>query len=189
MGHTILSIKDTPPSCLSFYVFNLAILYCQWGNLWRYRYIHFINWKLKFTLLWRHNGRDGVSNHHPYSTVYSGADQRKHQSPASLAFVRGIHRSAVNSPHKGPVTRKMFLFHDVIMNTKKLNSVHNLVMNCRLWRLLICSQFCVIELSSKIIYNLFMSIWSLDHGLISNLVKPIPVSNRGLVLSTDLMWS
>ena len=27
-----------------------------------------------------------------YSTAYSGADQRKHQSPASLAFVRGIHQ-------------------------------------------------------------------------------------------------
>ena len=45
-----------------------------------------------------------------YSTVYSGADQRKHQSSASLAFVRGIHRWLVNSPHKGPVMRKMFLF-------------------------------------------------------------------------------
>ena len=42
-----------------------------------------------------------------YSTVYSGVDQRKHQSSASLAFVRGIHRSPVNSPHNGPVTRKM----------------------------------------------------------------------------------
>ena len=41
-----------------------------------------------------------------YSTVYSGADQRIHQSSAPLAFVRGIHRWAVNSPHKGPVTRK-----------------------------------------------------------------------------------
>ena len=40
---------------------------------------------------------------------------RKHQSSASLAFVRGIHRWPVNSPHKGPVTRKMFLFDDVIM--------------------------------------------------------------------------
>ena len=27
-----------------------------------------------------------------YSTVYAGADQGRHQSPASLAFVRGIHR-------------------------------------------------------------------------------------------------
>ena len=51
-----------------------------------------------------------------YSTVYSGADQRKHQSSASLAFVRGIHRWPVNSPHKGPVTRKMFPFDDVIMS-------------------------------------------------------------------------
>ena len=51
-----------------------------------------------------------------YSTVYSGADQRKHQSSASLAFVRGIHRGPVNSPHKWPVTREMFPFDDVIMS-------------------------------------------------------------------------
>ena len=50
-----------------------------------------------------------------YSTVHSGADQRKHQSSASLAFVRGIHRWPVNSPHKRPVTRKMFPFDDVII--------------------------------------------------------------------------
>ena len=50
-----------------------------------------------------------------YSTVYSGADQRKHQSSASLAFVQGIHRWPVNSPHKGPVTRKMFPCDDVIV--------------------------------------------------------------------------
>ena len=51
-----------------------------------------------------------------YSTVYSGADQRKHQSSTSLAFERGIHRRPVNSPHKWPVTRKMFPFDDVIMS-------------------------------------------------------------------------
>ena len=50
-----------------------------------------------------------------YSTVYSDADQRKHQSSASLVFVRGIDRGPVNSPHKWPVTRKMFPFDDVIM--------------------------------------------------------------------------
>ena len=48
-----------------------------------------------------------------YSTVYSGADQRKHQSSASLAFVRGIHLGPVISPHKWPVMRKMFPFDDV----------------------------------------------------------------------------
>ena len=41
-----------------------------------------------------------------YSTAYSAADQRKHQSSESLAFVRGIHRWPVNSPHKGPIIWK-----------------------------------------------------------------------------------
>ena len=57
-----------------------------------------------------------------YSTVYSDADQRKDQSSTSLAFVRGIHRGPVDSPHKWPVTRKMFPFDDVIM-------IHNLQKN------------------------------------------------------------
>ena len=50
-----------------------------------------------------------------YSSVCPGADQRKHQSTALLAFVRGIRRWPVNYPHKGPVTRKMLPFDDVIM--------------------------------------------------------------------------
>ena len=50
-----------------------------------------------------------------YSTVNSGAFQRKHQSSTSLAFVQGIHRWPVNSLHKRPVTRKIFPFDDVIM--------------------------------------------------------------------------
>ena len=57
-----------------------------------------------------------------YSTVYSGADQRHHQSSASLAFVWGIHRGPVNSPHKWPVTRKMFPFDGVIMCMHKAAS-------------------------------------------------------------------
>ena len=58
-----------------------------------------------------------------YSTVYSGTDQRKHQSSPSLAFVRGIHRRPVNSPLKWPVTRKMLPFDDVIM--KNLSYTHS----------------------------------------------------------------
>ena len=54
-----------------------------------------------------------------YSTVHSGVDQRKHQSIALLAFVRGIHRWPVNFPHKGQVTRKMFPFDDVIMKCRR----------------------------------------------------------------------
>ena len=59
------------------------------------------------------------------STVSSGADQRKHQSSASLALVRGIHRWPGNPPHKGRVTWKMFPLDDVIM--------------CK-WNLYLCPQ-------------------------------------------------
>ena len=51
-----------------------------------------------------------------YSIVYSDSDQRKHQSSASLAFVRGNPRGPGNSPHKWPITGKMFPFDDVIMS-------------------------------------------------------------------------
>ena len=57
-----------------------------------------------------------------YSIVHSDADQRKHQISGSLAFVWGIHRGPVNSPHKWPVTRKIFPFDDVIM--------YNIEMKC-----------------------------------------------------------
>ena len=58
-----------------------------------------------------------------YSTVYSDADQRKHQSSASLTFVRRIHRWPMNSPLKGPVTRKMFPLHEIIILTARNNPI------------------------------------------------------------------
>ena len=71
------------------------------------------------TLQWCHNERDGIflitSLTIVHSTIYSGIDQRK-QSFGSLAFVRGIHRWPVNSPHKWPVTRKLFPLDDVIVD-------------------------------------------------------------------------
>ena len=62
-----------------------------------------------------------------YSTVCSGADQRKHQSSASLVFVRRIHRGPVNSPHKMPVTRKMSPTDDVIINIDLVRYIHILI--------------------------------------------------------------
>ena len=88
------------------------------------------------------------------STVYSGADQRKHQSSVSMAFVQGIHRRLVNSPHTWPVTRKMFPFDDFIMSfpdvTKvfdevslpqypRVTSIVNCHTNVDLWLILTCS--------------------------------------------------
>ena len=62
-----------------------------------------------------------------YPIVCSGEDHRKHQSSASLVFVWGIHRGPVNSPHKGPVTRKIFPFDDVIMRISNA-FVHKMIL-------------------------------------------------------------
>ena len=75
-----------------------------------HKYIH--------SLQWHHNGHDSVSNHQPHDCLLNRLFRRRSKkttNSASLAFVRGIHRGPVNSPHKWPVTRKMFPFHDVIM--------------------------------------------------------------------------
>ena len=74
---------------------------------------------IRYSLWWRHNERNSISNHQPvYATICSDADQRKHQSSTSLAFLRGIHQGP-NSLHKWPVTWKMFPFDDVVMSVKK----------------------------------------------------------------------
>ena len=70
------------------------------------------------TASWRHNGRDGISNHQPHDCLLNRLFRRrsrKHQSSAPLAFGRWTHRWPVNSPHKWPVTRKIFPIYDVIM--------------------------------------------------------------------------
>ena len=68
-----------------------------------------------------------------YSSAYSGAEQGKHQSSVSLAFVMGIHRSPVNCPHKGPVTRKRFPLDNVIMSKGKIATSNLLTVTLSLW--------------------------------------------------------
>ena len=83
-----------------------------------------------------------------YSTVYSGADQRKYRSSVSLAFVRGIYRWPVNPPHKWPVTRKMFPFDDVIMSVQYMGRSGGTVREIS--STIILSNLCI-RLSTKII--------------------------------------
>ena len=65
----------------------------------------------------RHNEHDGVSNHQPYDCLLSRLFRRRSKKTSKLR-VTGL--CAGNSPvtgefpHKGPVTRKMFPFDDVI---------------------------------------------------------------------------
>ena len=90
----------------------ISLVHAMWdkmGATWRKRFHSNIILD-QMALQWRLNQCDCVSNHWRldfYSTVC--------QSSTSLAFVWGIHRSPVNSPHKGPVTRKIFPFDDIII--------------------------------------------------------------------------
>ena len=84
------------------------------------------------SLLWCHHGHSGVSNHPPHNCLinrYSGADQGKHQNSSSLAFVWGIQRWLVNSPHKWPVTRKMVPFDHVIMQFILVHDTQCILLN------------------------------------------------------------
>ena len=69
-------------------------------------------------LHWRHNGRDSVSNHQPHDCLHNRLIRHRSKKTSKLRVTGlcvGIHRGPMNSPHKGPVTRKMFPFDDVIM--------------------------------------------------------------------------
>ena len=69
-------------------------------------------------LHWRHNDHDGVSNHQPHGCLLNRLFRRRSKITSKLCvtgFCVGNSPGPVNSPHKGPVTRKMFPFDDVIM--------------------------------------------------------------------------
>ena len=75
------------------------------------------------TLHWRHNDRDGVSNHQPHGCLLNRLFRRKSKKTSKLRVTGlcvGNSPGPVNFPHKGPVTRKMFPFDDVIMETEQV---------------------------------------------------------------------
>ena len=137
-----------------------------------------------------------------YSTDYPGADQRKHQSSASLAFVRGIHRWPVNSPHKGLVTWKMFPFDDVIMkifnwilarSARKRNKVYNVYMTCSsttsppsgplTWKILYEASY---EWAQVTVWNKMSAVW-VEHETNATLNKQILIWLK--YLFDNIMWS
>ena len=72
----------------------------------------------QWALSWRHNGRDSVSNHQPQGCLLNRLLRRRSKKTSKLRVTGlcvGNSPGPVNSPHKGPVTRKMFPFDDVIM--------------------------------------------------------------------------
>ena len=89
------------------------------------------------TLQRRHNGHDSVSNHQPHDSLLNRLFRRRSKKKSKLrvtGLCAGIHRRPVNSPHKWPVTRKMFPFDDVIMGSE-------------IWTLLAAPEFLILTAS------------------------------------------
>ena len=78
--------------------------------------IQVIFWR-RTSLRWRHNGRDGDSNHQPHDYLLNRLLRRRSKKTSKLR-VTGL--CAGNSPHKGTVTRKVFPFDDVIMMRRNI---------------------------------------------------------------------
>ena len=75
-------------------------------------------WICSMSLWWRHNNYDSVSNHQPHECLLNRLIRRRSKKTSKLRVTGlcvGNSPGPVNSPHKGPVTRKMFPFDDVIM--------------------------------------------------------------------------
>ena len=93
-----------------------------WFRLW------FIAWRHKpiSSLHWCHNDHDGVSSHQPHGCLLNRLFRRRSKKTSKLrvtGLCEGNSPGPVNSPHKGPVTRKMFPFDDVIMWTNAKSSL------------------------------------------------------------------
>ena len=76
------------------------------------------SWIIGGALRWRHNGRDGVSNHQPHDCLLNRLFRRRSKKTSKLrvtGLCAGNSPGPVNSPHKWSVSRKMFPFDDVIM--------------------------------------------------------------------------
>ena len=86
---------------------------------WSLEYLPYRSQNTPIPLHWRHNDHDGVSNHQPHGCLLSRSKKTSKLRVTGLCVWDSP--GPVNSPHKGPVTLKMFPFDDVIMPTAKTN--------------------------------------------------------------------
>ena len=107
---------------------------------------------MEHSALWRHNERDGVSKHRRHAWLFNRFLRRRSKKTSKLrvtGLCRGIHQWSVDSPHKGPVTRKMFSFDDVIMYT-------------------VCSWYMPSKLDSVIVNDVFYDSVKTHRGLVTS---------------------
>ena len=78
-------------------------------------------------LHWRHNDHGGVSNLQPHGCLLNRLFRRRSKKASKLrvtGLCAGNSPGPGNSPHKGPVTRKMVPFDDVIMESDICDCVY-----------------------------------------------------------------
>ena len=120
--HIVSSCRQIRPCSLWYQTCQIMSTPCLWHIACAYNLVQFSHrcrvGNMCVALRWRHNERDGVSNHQPQDCLLnrlSGPRSKKTSKPRVTGLCAGIHRGPVNSPHKWPVTRKLFPFGDVIM--------------------------------------------------------------------------
>ena len=93
-----------------------------------------------------------------YSTVYSDADQRKHQSSASLAFVWGIHRDLWIPRTKGQLRGKCF--HLMTSSWERASNTTNVFINDVFMifpvQNISCRNWYIVQIKENICYATFL---------------------------------
>ena len=116
------------------------------GNIVRFCLAN-VTWNL-FVLQWRQNEHDGVSNHRRFDCLLNRLFRPRSMKASKLRLTglcEGNSPVIGEFPHKGPITRKMFPFDDVIMNMNHYFRVNSFLTNIFFHSLLICSsQYCVL---------------------------------------------
>ena len=123
------------------------------------------------SLHWRHNDHDGISNHQPYGCLLNRLFRRRSKKTSKLRVTGlcvGNSPGSVNSPHKGPVTRKMFPFDDVIM-----------IIDCRE------RQVCAIRLGA---YNNLQIHNQLEDWDFTNILEKMLLKLTSIILSWYRRW-
>ena len=128
------------------------------------------------TLQWRHNERDSVSNHQPHDCLLNRLFRRRSKKTSKLR-VTGL------SPHKWPVTRKMFPFDDVIMmkaHPLRWNSLwESVVSGCFVWKPVIKTKwYLLFNISQLSVVNFWVvEIRTCKFGLVCKLQFLIKYTN------------
>ena len=115
------------------------------------------------SLHWRHNDHDIVSNHQPHDCLLNRLFRRRSNKTSKIRVTghcAGNSPGPVNSPHKWPVTRKMFPFDDVIMWWNRDMPDRNIAANQQLWHKL-CRQDESVFWTRNISITCAMSVWRL----------------------------